>query len=72
MARKKNKEIEKKALEAFEANGGILRSNEAIKQGIHPRTLYALRDAGFLEQVQKGLFTNKLKTAILSASKPRD
>jgi len=56
MARKKNKEIEKKALEIFRIHGGILRSSDAIKQGIHPRTLYALRDAGLIEQIQKGLY----------------
>ncbi|MGE5196789.1 MAG: type IV toxin-antitoxin system AbiEi family antitoxin domain-containing protein, partial [Anaerolineae bacterium] len=56
MARKKNKEIEKTALEIFKANGGILRSSDAIKQGIHPRTLYTLRDTGLIEQIQKGLY----------------
>jgi predicted transcriptional regulator of viral defense system len=56
MARKKNQKIEKKALKIFKANGGILRSSDAIKQGIHPRTLYAMRDAGLLEQMQKGLY----------------
>ena len=56
MARKKNQEIEKTALEIFKANGGILRSSDAIKQGIHPRTLYALRDTGLIEQIQKGLY----------------
>lgn len=56
MARKKNAEIKKKALKIFKLHGGIMRSSDAIKQGIHPRTLYALRDAGFLEQIQKGLY----------------
>jgi predicted transcriptional regulator of viral defense system len=56
MARKKTKEIEKKALEVFKAHGGIMRSSDAIKHGIHPRTLYTLRDAGLLEQIQKGLY----------------
>lgn len=56
MARKKNQEIEKIAIEVFKANGGILRSSDAIKRGIHPRTLYTLRNAGLLEQVQKGLY----------------
>ena len=56
MGRKKHSDIEKKALEIFKAHGGILRSNHAIKLGIHSRTLYALRDSGALEQVQRGLF----------------
>ncbi len=56
MARKKSTKIEKRALEIFQANGGILRSSDAIKKGIHPRTLYALRNAGLIEQLQKGFY----------------
>lgn len=55
MTKKKNQKIEK-ALEIFKANGGILRSSDAIRQGIHPRTLYSLRDLGLLEQIQRGLY----------------
>lgn len=55
MTKKKNQKIEK-ALEIFKANGGILRSSDAIRQGIHPRTLYSLKDLGLLEQIQKGLY----------------
>jgi hypothetical protein len=29
----------------FREKGGVLRTSEAIAQGIHPRTLYALRDS---------------------------
>ncbi len=56
MGRKKKPEIEKRALETFRSHGGILRSSEAIKLGIHPRTLYALRDKGMLEELQRGLY----------------
>lgn len=56
MPRKKNQELEKNALDVFKANGGILRSSDAIKKGVHPRVLYSLRDAGRLEQIQKGLY----------------
>jgi predicted transcriptional regulator of viral defense system len=56
MVKRKGLKVEKKALAVFRSNGGILRSSDAIKKGIHPRTLYALRDAGLIEQVQKGLF----------------
>lgn len=40
----------------FKAHGGILRTGEAIKAGIHPRTLYAMRDSGELEQLARGLY----------------
>ncbi len=36
--------------------GGVIRAQEAIKQGIHPRTLYQLRDSGKLEQLSRGLY----------------
>lgn len=35
---------------------GIIRTNQALKAGIHPRTLYELRDQGELEQVSRGVF----------------
>lgn len=56
MARKKNLSIEKQAIEIFQSHGGILRSNDAIKLGIHPRTLYGLKEEGKIELLQRGLF----------------
>ncbi len=38
----------------------MLRTSNAIRLGIHPRTLYALRDAGEIEQIGRGLY--KLST----------
>ncbi len=35
---------------------GILRTSAAVRLGVHPRTLYAMRDAGVLEQLSRGLF----------------
>ncbi len=35
---------------------GIIRTHQALKAGIHPRTLYELRDQGELEQVSRGVF----------------
>ncbi len=35
---------------------GIIRTAEALKAGIHPRTLYALRDQGELEQFSRGVY----------------
>ncbi|MCP4658024.1 MAG: transcriptional regulator [bacterium] len=37
------------------SQGGILRTSRAIALGIHPRTLYAMRDAGELERLSRGL-----------------
>lgn len=44
------------AEQVFRRHGGVLRTSEAIRYGIHPRTLYALRDAGKLECLSRGLY----------------
>ena len=44
------------ARRAFRRGGGVLRTGEALDQGIHPRTLYAMRDAGLLERLDRGLY----------------
>ena len=33
-----------------------MRTSQALEAGIHPRTLYAMRDTGTLEQVARGLY----------------
>jgi predicted transcriptional regulator of viral defense system len=45
-----------KIRDVFRRAGGILRTAEALRAGIHPRDLYALRDAGALEQVSRGVY----------------
>ncbi len=45
-----------KAREIFKQNHGLLRTVEAIHLGIHPRTLYQMRDQGLLEQLAKGIY----------------
>lgn len=45
-----------KARRVFAEHRGMLRTSNAIRLGIHPRTLYALRDAGEIEQVGRGLY----------------
>jgi predicted transcriptional regulator of viral defense system len=45
-----------KARQVFAHHQGILRTSEAIRLGVHPRTLYALRDTGEIEQVSRGLY----------------
>ena len=45
-----------KAVEIFRQSGGILRTAQAVRAGIHPSTLYAMRDSGVLEQVSRGVY----------------
>lgn len=54
--KKKSKVIRDKAIEIFKFHGGILRSSKAIKEGIHPRILYELRNQGIIEELQRGLY----------------
>ena len=42
--------------EVFRQAGGVLRTAQILRAGIHPRDLYALRDAGVLETVSRGLY----------------
>src|SRR5947209_10198506 len=46
----------RRATAAFQRYGGLLRMAEAVRAGVHRRTLYALRDAGILEQLSRGLY----------------
>jgi predicted transcriptional regulator of viral defense system len=45
-----------RAIEVFREHDGILRTREALRLGIHPRVLYALRDSGALEPLGRGLY----------------
>lgn len=40
----------------FRSHRGPLRTKEALAAGVHPRTLYRLRDAGVLESMSRGVF----------------
>ena len=42
--------------ELFRRHGGGLRMSEALRLGINRKTLYAMRDAGVLEPVTRGLY----------------
>ncbi len=46
----------KKAKDIFKENGGILNTAHAIRLGIHPKTLYNMRDQGVLELLSRGLY----------------
>ncbi len=45
-----------KAIQIISAKGGTIRTAEAISAGIHPRTLYTLRDNGTLEKLARGTY----------------
>jgi predicted transcriptional regulator of viral defense system len=45
-----------RAVSIFEKSGGILNTKRAVEMGVHPRDLYALRDAGKLERLERGLY----------------
>ena len=45
-----------RAIDVFRRRGGVLRTREAIAAGIHPRTLYELRDSGVIEGVSRSVY----------------
>ena len=45
-----------RAVGIFKKHGGILRTAQALRAGIHPGTLYAMRDSGALEAVSRGVY----------------
>lgn len=46
----------KAALEVFRRGGGMLRTTEILRAGVHRRELYALRDAGLIDRVSRGVY----------------
>jgi len=44
------------AIRVIADRGGTIRTSEALSAGIHPRTLYELRDNGSLVQLTRGLY----------------
>lgn len=45
-----------RATTIFRTHNGYLRTSEAIRLGIAPRTLYTMRDRSLLEQVSRGIY----------------
>ena len=45
-----------KATAIFLQHGSLMKTSEAIQAGVHPVTLYAMRDAKVIEQAGRGLF----------------
>jgi predicted transcriptional regulator of viral defense system len=58
MSTKNNKQDSRfdRAVAIFKKHGGILRTAQALRAGIHPSTLYTMRDVGTLEMVSRGVF----------------
>jgi predicted transcriptional regulator of viral defense system len=47
---------QQEAITLFRQHGSTMRTTEALRLGIHPRTLYALRDSGALVRLSRGLY----------------
>lgn len=67
-----------KAESIFRKAGGILRTRDALIGGVHPRTLYALRDAGRIEALGRGTYhlvdvpvSEKLDAALVATRSPK-
>jgi predicted transcriptional regulator of viral defense system len=48
--------ITDRARKVFRTHGGTMRTTDALAAGIHPRTLYAMRDAGDIETLARGVY----------------
>ena len=48
-------------LRLFTQRGGMLRTAEALRLGVHPHDLYRLRDDGTIESVSRGLYRLRSK-----------
>jgi predicted transcriptional regulator of viral defense system len=53
-----------RARKIFVRHKGILRTSEAINQGIHPRVLYQMREQGLIQQMSRGLYRLKTETPL--------
>lgn len=53
---KRNEPALERSKRIIRERGGLVRTGEAIRAGIHPRTLYALKDAGVLEHISRGVY----------------
>lgn len=45
-----------RAVAVFKKHAGMLRTAQALRAGIHPGTLYAMRNSGVLEMVSRGVY----------------
>lgn len=56
VAKYKESKAIQRAKELLLSQGGIFRVREAMKAGVHPRTLYAMRDEGLIERLGRGVY----------------
>jgi len=54
--RKQNQNTIEKAKKIFRDRGGMLKTGEALRAGIHPRILYEMERAQILEKLNRGLY----------------
>ena len=45
-----------RAIRIFKEHNGVLRTREALRKGIHPSILYAMRDDGLIEPLARGVY----------------
>ncbi|MBW2421365.1 MAG: type IV toxin-antitoxin system AbiEi family antitoxin domain-containing protein [Deltaproteobacteria bacterium] len=51
-----SRDSDDRAIEAFREHAGLMQTKDALDLGIHPRTLYRLRDEGIVVQVSRGIY----------------
>ena len=51
-----NQDKFERARAIFRRHDGTMRTAQAIRLGVHPRTLYEMRDAGILDQLGRGVY----------------
>jgi len=56
ISKKQDTEAIKRARAILHSPTGVFRTGEAIKSGIHPRTIYAMRDQGVIERMGRGMY----------------
>lgn len=44
------------AVQVFKVHKGIMRTSEILKEGVHRRTLYHMRDTGIVQQLDRGVY----------------
>lgn len=52
-------------LAIFKGHGGILRTSQAMRLGIHPRDLYAMTASAVLEQIHRGVYRISAAAALV-------
>jgi predicted transcriptional regulator of viral defense system len=57
-------QAQEKALQIIKELGGVIRTSEALRAGIHPRTFYSLRDQGAVETLSRGVYRLAVLPAI--------